>query len=1015
MSESGIQTEEEAANLVLRNVAEIAQQQQARDLGAGLALQVFRLLKIAQFHALDNMAVLQQIDQTVDALRGFGAQTGEPLTMLFAKGTVFVAGHLFKASRGEYENALELGRMVKRLGVSEIRIDNDADRQDLTALARLFQPGARIDLEDGVIEPSPRIRLRYVNPARLGEGEEELSEEEQVLRTYATSVVVMRRVFENLNAGRYQLPHQAKRLAQRLVMLSEGDTPAFLGVTAMRNLNHDAAGRAVNRAILAVSMARQLTEDLAALARIAMSALFFDVAHPLVTGIVGRANEVVVGYMSEEGEQRLPAATALVMTALGQLRQASIVRSVVAYEAQWLRNIDTLGPIYGGARRPMVAARVVVTAHRFNQLLEPDLAAARNVTPDDAIMTMRGEARDATDRAMLALLIGAVGIFPRGTAITLNTGEVAVVVRTPSHPADYPRPTVRLVCDAHGQPLRARVAVDLTQDLERQVASVITNPDATTQQVMRAVLESQTSLPPPQSARPARPPAPAAQPPPPPSRPRPEEVSPRSSRAPVHSAPTVIAEVPAEVRRAASAFQRPTPREPLSAPGSDRTRPSLTGHEIAIDPNPSGPSLPGFESTGHDSPSRSVRPEVRSVAVDAPPVSRPRVDLPGPSSPTLVSDPSGVERRLPAPPPQPFVSHGPATSSAPGSQRTPPPVPRRKLPASVAPPGHLQPYEEVVVDVHEISEVEPSAPSAHWRRPPAAIPPSQRQPARDGAVDGGLAPSASGSLERTPFSHLLLYLLDRALTGTLMFTEPKERDEELPVEHAAYFQDGIPTKVHAAARIAPLGSMLVAFGVLDQDVLESEPISQPPTHEATLETELMESSLVRRDQIAEVRNEQLLERVSFLFSLPPGTKYAFYNGLDLLEAIWGNIPGVISPLGALTRGLREHPEEDAMDRVLTRLGGYLLHMHPDADLDSFEFDAEERAVAEVIGASMAPLPDLVEAGHHPDTIRRVVYELMITRCIAPMASSPQSFGPATEPSSVRPASESVPERGRSKA
>jgi hypothetical protein len=989
MTESGIQTEDEAANLVIRNVAEIAQRQQARDLGAALALQVFRLLKVAQFHALDNMAVLQQIDQTVDALRGFGAQTGEPLTMLFAKGTVFVAGHLFKASRGEYENALELGRMMKRLGVSEIRMDNDSDRNDLTALARLFQPGAHVQLEDGVIEPSPRIRLRFVNPARLGEGEEELSEEDQILRTYATSVVVMRRVFDNLNAGRYQLPHQAKRLAQRLVMLSEGDTPAFLGITAMRNLNHDAAGRAVNRAILAVAMARQLTTDLGALARIAMSALFFDVAHPLVTGTVGRTNDVVVGYLTEEGEQRMPAATALVMTALGQLRQASIVRSVIAYEAHWLKKLDALGPLYAGARRPMVAARVVLTANRFNQLLEPDLAASHNRTPDEAILMMRSEAKDATDRAMLALLVGAVGIFPKGTAIGLNTGEIAVVVRTPSHPADYPRPTIRLVYDANGQPLRARVGVDLTTDPQRQIATVITNPDALVQQVMRAVLDAQPSQPPPNSTRPA------AQPPPPPRPPPPRAAA--APSAPVHDARTVVAEVPAEVRRS-SARQTPVTRP------TERTLES-----VAIDPNPSGPSLPGFEATSLDASPRSGRsPEVRAVAVDMtpPPRSRPRVEVPGPSSPTFVSDPSGVERRLPTPPPIPVVSHAPAVS-APSARHLPSTTQRR-----VSPPG---PFEEVVVDVHEISEVEPSAPSSHWRRPPTAIPPSQRVPEHDGSVEGSLAPSASGSLERTPFSHLLLYLLDRSLTGTLIFTEPKELPGDAPVEHAAYFQDGIPTKVHAGERVAPLGSLLVAFGVLEQTDLENEPLSQPPTHEATLESELIESSLARPDQIAEVRNEQLLERVSFLFSLPPGTKYAFYNGLDLLEAIWGNIPGVLSPLGALTRGLREHPEEVAMDRVLTRLGGYLLHMHPDADLESFDFAPDERAVADAIASSMAPLPDLVEAGHDPDTIRRVVYALMITRCVGPVASSPQSFGPPSDPSSVRPANERIPERSRGKA
>ncbi len=258
-------------------------------------------------------------------------------------------------------------------------------------------------------------------------------------------------------------------------------------------------------------------------------------------------------------------------------------------------------------------------------------------------------------------------------------------------------------------------------------------------------------------------------------------------------------------------------------------------------------------------------------------------------------------------------------------------------------------------------------------------------------------------------------MLDRALTGTLIFTEPKDLAGDAPVEHAAYYRDGIPTKLHVGARVAPLGSLLVAFGVMDQTQLESEPLSQPPTHEATLESELIEFGLARPEDIAEVRNEQLLERVTYLFSLPAGTKYAFYNGLDLLEGIWGNVPGVLSPLGALTRGLREHPEEAAMDRVLTRLGGYSLHMHPDADLESFEFSPEERAVADAIATTMAPLPDLVEAGHDPDVIRRVVYQLMITRCIGPVANTPQSFAPPSEPSSVRTTSEPAPQRGRSKA
>lgn len=325
----------------------------------------------------------------------------------------------------------------------------------------------------------------------------------------------------------------------------------------------------------------------------------------------------------------------------------------------------------------------------------------------------------------------------------------------------------------------------------------------------------------------------------------------------------------------------------------------------------------------------------------------------------------------------------------------------RRLPAGVVAPR--QPSEEVAApEAHEISEVEPSAPSSHWRRAPATLPPHERRGAGAAAMDQIHAPSASGSFERTPFSHILLYLFDRTLSGTLIFTEPAERAEDLPVEHAAYFQNGAPTKVHTGARIAPLGSMLVAFGVLEQSELESEPITQPPIHEATLESELIEFGLASADAIAPVRDEQLIERLTYLFGLPSGTKYSFYNGLDLLEAIWGNVSGLVAPLSILSRGLREHPEEAAMDRVLTRVAGAPLHLHPESDLEAFGLEADERQVADFIAQHEASLPDLIEQGFDPDVIRRVVYLLMTTRCVAPLFDEAPGGAGAARQAPARP-------------
>ena len=927
----------EPSQLVLRNVAELAQRQQTRELGSALARQIFRLLKVAQFHALDNMAFLQQLDQTVEALKVFGAQSGEPLTLLFAKSTVFVCGQLLKASRSEYEAALELSAMVHRLGVTQLSIQTHAERADLRELARLFQPPMKTKAEHGVLDPSPAVRLRYVSAARLDENDQDMSPEDQILRTYATTVVVMRRVYENLSEARYQLPNQVKRLAQRLVMLSEGDTPAFLGVTAMRNLNHDAAGRSVNRSILAVSMGRQLTTDLATLSRIAMSALFLDVATPLVTGVAGKGGEFRAARMTDAARQRLPAATAAVLTALGHVREASRVRTVIAYEAQWLRQAAELGPMYDGQYRPMVAARIVATAQRFNQLMEADLAASQPPTVDDAIATMRDEARDAVDQAMIALLIAAVGVFPRGTPVALSTGESAVVLRTPDHPADYPRPTVRLVYDAAGKPLRMKVALDLAGDENRRVVRVITNPDATLLEACRAVAgeaspgAKQTDSPPSSSTDSRRASLAGV-----------SEPLPGGARAP--SAPAVD-------------FDRATARP--RAPSAQRL-------EVTPAPPEGADSVPdSAPPSSATAPARRARASIVDV-VEAPATRRdPRSDdwddepLPTPAAPVTQAAP--VTRSTSGAPPRRMSQR---------LSRRPPSVPLDEL-------------EELIPDEAELVAADPSDPSSHWRRAPATLPPLPE--VGGDAADSTHAPSASGSLERTPFSNVFLYVLDRALGGTLHLTEPCDDEGDEPVEHAVYFEDGLPTKVHTGKRIASLGSMLVAFGVLEQTQLGGDPITQPPTHEATLEAELLASGLVRLEQIAEVRNEQVVERLSSLFGLPPATRYAFYNGFDLLKPIWGEVGGVTSPLGALSRGLREHPEENAMDQLLVRLGGAPLRLHAEADLLSFHFEQPELAVAVAISDAPLSVPDLLELGHDPDVVRRVVYELMLTHCVAPVA------------------------------
>src|SRR5262249_4405520 len=153
---------------------------------------------------------------------------------------------------------------------------------------------------------------------------EHLEAEQKIVRTYASAVVILRRFYEDLQSSRYILPRRIKRIAQSLVDLSQGTTAAFLGVTEARNANYDDAGRAVNPAILAVARAREITEDRATLAQIAMAAMMHDVGRPraqALGAIPGMPQMPGVMALSEEREDRLAGGTAAVLTALGRVNE----------------------------------------------------------------------------------------------------------------------------------------------------------------------------------------------------------------------------------------------------------------------------------------------------------------------------------------------------------------------------------------------------------------------------------------------------------------------------------------------------------------------------------------------------------------------------------------------------------------------------------------------------------------------------------------------------------------------
>ncbi len=255
-------------------------------------------------------------------------------------------------------------------------------------------------------------------------------------------------------------------------------------------------------------------------------------------------------------------------------------------------------------------------------------------------------------------------------------------------------------------------------------------------------------------------------------------------------------------------------------------------------------------------------------------------------------------------------------------------------------------------------------------------------------------PTAQGSLEATPLGHLLVYSLDRELTGTLVLEEPTGK------RHAIYFEGGGPAKAKVQDPILFLGRVLVEQKVISDEVYDRT--LALATERGVLHGQvLLEERIIDEHTLREGLREQLARQVLWMFSLPPSTLFGYYDHLNFLER-WGGEGVRAKPLALIWRGVREYAHAGHLAEVLQRFGDQTILLHVDAPIRRFRFEQREQAIIDVLRAKPQPLRELLGRGLANEAyVRRLVYAMIITRQLETGIPGVEPIGVDEAPSSSR--------------
>jgi hypothetical protein len=257
-------------------------------------------------------------------------------------------------------------------------------------------------------------------------------------------------------------------------------------------------------------------------------------------------------------------------------------------------------------------------------------------------------------------------------------------------------------------------------------------------------------------------------------------------------------------------------------------------------------------------------------------------------------------------------------------------------------------------------------------------------------------PSAKGTLAKTPLPHLLIYALDRRLSGTIELVAPDEDGGTILVI------DGQPTKARTVRPTAYLGRVLLDLGLLTDAELNGS--LQTLAREKGLHGEiLLEAGLIDEEQLELGLRAQLVRKMQALIHLPPETVFTYYDGFDALTGFGGDGHVGIDPFPIVWMAIREEPPWEHVNAALTKLGSAGFSLAPTAETARFSFDKGERATVELLKSRGYRLHELSGAGTlQPRLVQLLVYCLLVTKQIALVR---ESLMPTPESSSSTPAAE----------
>ncbi len=415
----------------------------------------YRMVQAVRIHRDNNHLVIQSAENFIDAVNRFGEDDSR-LTIQISAGRFYLQEEKLLYRR-ETANLINNALVYfEKRGLCGLSLSTAVQRKDLDQVLLFAQilnqaevqndPSAWIEAQFGdkgldwielIAEPDPDSlnSLDGADSLTVAMDAMSVGQEEKAVKSaetaYAGSLASLKEVIGKVSDNRPTGIRKTVRIVQKTVDLVFEKRSILLKLSTLRDFDDYTYTHSVNVSILAVCLGQHIGLSKLSLETLGICGLFHD---------LGKV-DVPLKILNKQGKLTEHEYKVIQKHSLNSVRHIAKLRAPRELKSKIMLapfehhlKYDLSGYPRSWRSEPVsLLGRILTIVDVFDAITSARIYRTNAISPDEALRRMSESAGKDFDPILLKAFINMIGVYPIGTLVELNTGEIGLVSENPEN------------------------------------------------------------------------------------------------------------------------------------------------------------------------------------------------------------------------------------------------------------------------------------------------------------------------------------------------------------------------------------------------------------------------------------------------------------------------------------------------------------------------------------------------------------------------------------------------------